>query len=82
MQWSSPEMVDKIYEYIPNLHGNHTLCYFRNDCRIWNQRNPSEAPQKSENSKSVSNHHASCCPVTDVFFVKRLESQGNNMLKT
>ena len=27
-------MVDKIYEYIPNLHGNHTLCYFRNDCRI------------------------------------------------
>ena len=41
-----------------------------------------QAPQKSENSKSVSNHNASCCPVTDVFFVKRLESQGNNMLKT
>ena len=41
-----------------------------------------QAPQKSENSKSFSNDNASCCPVTDVFFVKRLESQGNNMLKT
>ena len=30
MQWSSPHMVDEIYEYIPNLHGNHTLCYFMN----------------------------------------------------
>ena len=28
---------------------------------------------KSENSKSVSNHNASCCPMTDVLFVKRLE---------
>ena len=27
-------------------------------------------------------HNASCCPVTDVVFVKRLESQGNNILKT
>ena len=30
-------------------------------------------PPKSENSKSVSNHNASCCPVTDVLFVKKLE---------
>ena len=30
-----------------------------------------EAPQKSENSKSVSNHNASCCPVTDVFFCEK-----------
>ena len=28
MQWSSPDTVDEIYEYILNLHGNHTLCYF------------------------------------------------------
>ena len=35
MQWSSPDMVDEIYEYIPNLHGNHT------DCRIiLKQKNP------------------------------------------
>ena len=27
-------MVDEIYEYIPNLHGNHTLYYFMNDSRI------------------------------------------------
>ena len=27
-------MVDEICEYIPNLHGNHTLYYFMNDCRI------------------------------------------------
>ena len=43
-----------IYEYIPNLHGNHTLCYFMNDCRIiLKQKNPSEgsdvrSPQKRE----------------------------------
>ena len=36
-------MVDEIYEYILNLHGNHTLCYFMNDCRIiLKQKNPSE----------------------------------------
>jgi len=40
------------------------------------------APKKSDHSKSVSNHNASCCPVTDVVFMKRLESQGNNMSKT
>ena len=40
---SSPVMVDEIYEYIPNLHGNHTLCNFMNDCRIiLKQKNPSE----------------------------------------
>ena len=69
-------MVAEIYEYIPNLHGNHTLCYFMNDCRIiLKQKNPSEGSDspKSENSKSVGNHNASCCPVTDVVFVKRLE---------
>ena len=37
---------------------------------------------KSENSRSVSNQIVSCYPVTDVLFVKRLESQGKNMLKT
>ena len=35
-------MLDEIYEYIPNLHVNHTLCYFMNDCRIiLKQKNPS-----------------------------------------
>ena len=71
MQGSSPDMVDEIYEYIPNLHGNHTLCYFRNDCRILKQKTPSEgsdvSSSKKENSKSASDHNASCCPVTDVF---------------
>jgi len=67
-------MVDEIYEYMPNLLGNHTLCYFMNDCRITlKQKNPSEGNDvrspKSEHSKSISNHNASCCPVTDVFFV-------------
>ena len=71
-------MVDEIYEYISNLHGDHILCYFMNDCRIiLKQKNPSDGSDvrssKSENSKSVSNHNASCCPVTDVLFVKRLE---------
>ena len=82
-------MVDEIYEYIPNLHGNHRLCYFMNDCRIiLKQKNPSEgsdvrSSKKRENSKSVSNHNASCCPVTDVLFVKRLEyKKRKNMLKT
>ena len=66
-------MMGEIYEYISNLHGNHTLCYFMNDCRIvLKQKNPSEDPPKSDNSKSVRNHSASCCPVTEVFFVKRL----------
>ena len=32
-------------EYIPNLHGNHIWCYkdFTNVCRIFKQKNPSEA---------------------------------------
>ena len=39
-------MVDEIYEYIPNLHGNHTLCYFMNDCRIiLKRKNPSEGTE-------------------------------------
>ena len=37
---SSPDMVDEIYKYILNLHGNHTLCYFMNDCRNLKQKNP------------------------------------------
>ena len=79
------------YIYIPNLHGNHTLCNFRNDCRILKQQNPSEGSDVSSKKReqkvrqqpqSVLFRRLSCCPVTDVFFVKRLESQGNNMLKT
>ena len=45
MQWSSPDMVDEIYEYIPNLHGNHTLCYFMNDCRIILKQKNSSVPE-------------------------------------
>ena len=76
-----------MYEYIPDLHENHTFCYFMNDCRILKQKNPSEgsdvSSSKKRDIKSVSNHNASCCPVTCVFLcVKRLESLGNNMLKT
>ena len=51
MQWSSPDMVDEIYEYIPNLHGNHTLCYFMTDCRILKQKNPSEGTDVSSSKK-------------------------------
>ena len=85
MQWSSPDMVDNIYDIYRICMGT-TRCYLRNDCRILKQKNPSEGsdvssdPQKSENSKSVSIHNASCC--LDVFFAKRFESQRNNMLKT
>ena len=32
-------MVDEIYEYIPNLHGNHTLCYFMNDSKSVSNHN-------------------------------------------
>ena len=79
-------MVDEIYEYIPILHGNYTLCYFMFDCRILKQKNPSEVSDVSSSKKREQQihqqHNASCCQVTEVFFVKRLESQGNNMLKT
>ena len=51
VQWSSPDVVDEIYEYIPNLHGNHTLCYFRNDCSILKQKNPSERSDISFSKK-------------------------------
>ena len=51
MQWSSPDMVDEIYEYIPNLHENHTLCYFMNDCRILKQKNPSEGSDVRSSKK-------------------------------
>ena len=52
MQWSSPDMVDEIYEYIPNLQGNHTLRYFMNDCRIiLKQKNPSEGSDVRSSKK-------------------------------
>ena len=62
------------------------MWYFRNDCRILKQKNPSEGSDLSSSKKREQQirqqHNASCCPVTDVVFVKRLESQGNNILKT
>ena len=49
---SSPDMVDEIYEYISNLHGNHTLCYFMNDCRIiLKQNKPSEGSDVRSSKK-------------------------------
>ena len=50
MQWCSPDMVDKIYD-IYQSHGNHTVCYFRNDCRILKQKNPSEGSDVSSSKK-------------------------------
>ena len=72
MQWSSPDMVDEIC-YIPNLHGNHTLCYFRNDCRILKQKNPSEGNDVSSSKKPEQQirQQPQCCPVTDVFFCEK-----------
>ena len=64
------------------------MCYFRNDCRILKQKNQSEGSDVSSSKKREQQmqirqqHNASCCQVTDVFFVKRLKSQGNNILKT
>ena len=56
------------------------------DCRILKQKNPSDGSDVSSSKKREQQirqqHNASCCQVTEVFFVKRLESQGNNMLKT
>ena len=42
-------MVDEIYEYISNLHGNHTLCYFMLE-RMTDIRKPSKTlkPLKSK----------------------------------
>ena len=52
MQWYSPDMVDEIYEHIPNLHENHTLCYFMNDGRIiLKQKNPSEGSDVRSSKK-------------------------------
>ena len=79
MQWSSPDMVDETYDIYRIAMGTTHCATLGKDCRILKQKNPSEgsdeAPRKSENSNPVSNHNASCCPVRDVFFVKRLESQ-------
>ena len=33
--------------------GNHTLCYFRNDCRILKQKNPSEGSNVSSSKKQA-----------------------------
>ena len=57
---SSPDMVDEVYEYIPNLHGDHTLCYFMNDCRIiLKQKNPSEGSDvRSSNKGGTANSSA------------------------
>ena len=44
-------MVDEIYEYMPNLHGNHTLCWFENDCTILKQKNPSEGSDVRSSKK-------------------------------
>ena len=46
-------MVDEIYKHIPNLLGNHTLCYFMNDCRILKQKNPSEAGSELRSSTTT-----------------------------
>ena len=49
-------------------------------------KDPSEGSDVSSSKKREQQirqqHNASCCPVTDDFSVKRLESQGNNMMKT
>ena len=45
-------MVDEIYKYIPNLHGNHTLYYFMNDYSIiLKQKNPSEGSEVRSSKK-------------------------------
>ena len=52
MHWSGSNMVDEIYGIcIPNLHGNHTLCYFGNDYTILKQKNPSEGSDVSSSKK-------------------------------
>ena len=83
MQWSSPDMVDEIYEYIPNLHGNHTLCYFMNDCRIiLKLKNPSEGSdvRSSKKREPQIRQQPQCCPVIDV--CEKTWIQENNMFKT
>ena len=52
MQWSNPDMVDEIDEYISNLHGNHKWCYFMSDCRIiLKQKNPSQGSDVRSSKK-------------------------------
>ena len=70
--------------YIPNLHGNHTLRYFRNDCGILKQKNLSEESDLSSSKKREQQIRQQPLLPSDrcLFCVKRLESQGNNMLKT
>ena len=85
VQWSCPDTVDEIYEYIPNLHGNRTSCYFMNDCRIQKQKNPSEGSDVSSSKKWEQQICQQPQPLAQwqvSFFVKRLKSQGNSLLKT
>ena len=75
-------------EYILNLHGDYTWCYkiFMNDCRILKQKNPSEGGDVSSSKKTrTANPSAIRLPAVTqrhMSFVKRLESQRNNMLKS
>ena len=87
MQWSSPDMVDEIYEYIPNLHGNHTLCYFMNDCRIiLKQKNPSEGSdvRSSKKREQQIRQQPQCqlLPSDRCLVCEKTWIQENNMLKT
>ena len=82
VRWSNPNMVDEIYEYIPNLHGNHTLCYFMNDCRIiLKRKNPSEGTewcqilQKARTANQL-------LPSDRCLVCEKTWIQENNMLKT
>ena len=81
MQWSSPDMVDEIYEYILNLHGNHTLCYFMNDCRIiLKQKNPSEGSDVRSSKKRE--QQIRLLPSDRCLVCEKTWIQENNMLKT
>ena len=75
VQWSSPDMVDEIYDIYWICMGTTHCATLGTTAEFWNkgthQKGVMQAPQKSENSKSVSNHNASCCPVTDVFFCEK-----------
>ena len=87
MQWSSPDMVDEIYEYIPNLRGNHTLCYFMNDCRIiLKQKNPSEGSdvRSSKKREQQIRQQPQCqlLPSDRCLVCEKTWIQENNMLKT
>ena len=87
MQWSSPDMLDEIYEYIPNLHGNHTLCYFMNDCRIiLKQKNLSEGSdvRSSKKREQQIRQQLQCLllPSDRCLVCEKTWIQENNMLKT